>query len=112
MKNSIIVLTVIALYSCTNQRDDKQPFKPALDTSKVQVVYKLGEWRLDSAFRVVKDTFMLSSIDSSQGAAKMEWKKDTVYFIPVVTDTASRQVRWFAVPPLAAQEVKVRPIAN
>lgn len=111
----IIALFAIAsiIVSCSNSKPVSPKVKHHIDTAKVQVVYKLQNWRIDSAVRIIKDTFRLEKIvDSARGQAKMEWRRDTLYYIPIVTDTLKKEVKWFGVPPYAAQEVTVRPLTN
>lgn len=83
MKTIILTLSTLLLFSCSNNKsatfDHSKP-----DTSKQLLLYKLPDStaKVELGFRIIKDTFKFTSIDSTTLAKR--WVKDTIYFIPIV----------------------------
>lgn len=111
-KFTTAVLLVGILVSCNNQKTGTKPLAEKSDTTPVKVlgIYKVKEWKLDSVYRVIKDTFRLSGIDTAGGKAKMTWVKDTIYFIPIITDSVKKEGGWYGIPAKHVQEIKVIPL--
>ncbi len=108
-KTTTALLAIILLASCHAPKTSGVKGKP--DTTRVEVFYRLGKSaRLDSSFRIIKDTFRLSGIDTTAGQADMSWVKDTTYFIPVVTDTAKKEIKWYGVLPAFVTEIHCKPL--
>jgi hypothetical protein len=119
MQKLTAILLSIALFACNAQTTSKDNFKTDstgyskqshADTVKVQAIFKVGQWQMDSVFRVTRDTFTLVSIDSLTGTAKLERRKFTLYYVPILVDTLKKQIQWFGYTPEFVQEVHVRPI--
>jgi hypothetical protein len=120
MQKLTLILLSVALFSCNTENVSNQKTKTNSDsagysqghsdTTKVQAIFKVGHFQLDSVFKVSKDTFSLVSIDSVSGTAKLEKRKFVLYYVPIVVDTLKKQVQWFGYPAEFVQEVHVRPI--
>lgn len=107
----ILISAAFLFFSCYSKDKSTNVKKSKSDTTKVLAVFKVGnKWNIDTSFRITKDTFKLSKIDTAQQSAKMVWQKDTVYFIPLVTDTVNKKINWYGVPPAYVQEVNVTPL--
>jgi hypothetical protein len=121
MQKLTLILLSVALFSCNTENVGKEKTKinsdsagyisqGHSDTTKVQAIFKVGHYQLDSVFKVSKDTFTIQSIDSATGVAKLEKRKFVLYYVPIVVDTLKKQVQWFGYPAEFVQEVHVRPI--
>jgi hypothetical protein len=66
MKNFILILLTVILFSCNQKVKEKQPiFTPKSDTIKTIAFYKYKNgFRTDFIFRILKDTFKYSDVDS------------------------------------------------
>jgi hypothetical protein len=103
-----ILILAVVLTSCYSK--NQAHVRSKTDTAHVSVIYAVdSEWKKDSAFRVIKDTFRLSGVDTAKGNAKMAWYKDTVYFLPF-KDSVTKQVNWYGLPPIFVQEVHITPL--
>lgn len=107
----VFATLIILLFSCKTGTVSK-PFTPNRDTDIVVAVFKIkGQWKMDSAFRIIKDTLKPGVFDSANGTAKLEQMKDTVYYVPIVTDTLKREVKFVGVSPMGVREVQnLKPI--
>jgi tartrate dehydratase beta subunit/fumarate hydratase class I family protein len=127
LRKITILAIIVSLVSCSpNKSDLHAPPKggsftrnPAdttkrIDTSMVLVAYRLGDstikgLRADSLPRIIKDSFAIVKMDTTGDkiVATREWKRDTAYYLPMVTDTVKKQVRWLRLGTEYVQEIKV-----
>lgn len=114
MRKIITILSVsIVLVACSSNANQKSKSgQSKSDTSIVLAVYKIDKnWKMDSVFRITKDTFRIATIDTTDSEAKIQRIKDTAYFLPVVIDSVNKKVRWYGFPPKFVQEVKAETIS-
>jgi hypothetical protein len=126
LRKITILAIIVSLVSCNSnkgdlmhhQREDHLQGIPdttkRIDTTFVLAAYRLGDstikgLRADSLPRIIKDSFAIVKMDTTGDkiVATREWKRDTAYYLPMVTDTVKKQVRWLRLTSEYVQEIKV-----
>jgi hypothetical protein len=126
LRKITILAIILSLVSCNSNKGDlNAPPKGGsftrnpdtakrIDTTFVLAAYRLGDstikgLRADSLPRIIKDSFAIVKMDTTGDkiVATREWKRDTAYYLPMVTDTVKKQVRWLRLTSEYVQEIKV-----
>lgn len=79
---SILIFSLVLLFAACSTNTETFKHSPA-DTSKTLALYHIGQQaKVDLVFRIAKDTFMFSAVDSL--TTKKQWTRDTTYFVPII----------------------------
>jgi ABC-type glycerol-3-phosphate transport system substrate-binding protein len=114
MRKFIIIIAIASMFAACGNADSKSnskdsTFTPRVDTTKVDALWKIGNVKKsDSVYRIVTDVF--KPVQFSTTTSKGEWIKDTVYYVPFITDTVSKKPKYYGLPAAFVQEITVQPL--